>query len=234
MFSDRSAKNEKDHVGSGIGHRRFDRKSLAADVATKDMMKEPMNYKVDDWDIMLSTPSKQPSYAKNICTYQGAELIQLDKNTLFYVVSIHEVGGGDHCVGNHGFIIKSAKDLKRATLEKQMPIEVNGPQTCKLPDGGDGELIKFLVFGGMVPLDAVDAKGKLLPAAGKGRTLAFQVRTARPSVSRVVVPLEDLNRRRVLLLRVTQWKAWFVWVCNKQSVEALPSDPRTGRSEAHR
>jgi hypothetical protein len=125
-------------------------------------------YRVIDWGVMLSTPSTQPSYAHNLCAYQGAELIQLDKNTVLYVVSLHEVGGGDRCLGNQGFLLKSAEDLKRATLDKRTPIEINGPQKCKLSRGRDGELIKYLIFGGMVPLDAVDEHKNRLPVAGKG------------------------------------------------------------------
>lgn len=147
-------------------------------------------YRIQDLGVMLNTPVTQPAYAVNICAYQGAELLQLDSCTLLYVAAVAEVGGGDRSVGNQGFVIRNGPDLNRKALEAMTPIDINHTEPFTTREGFKGEAIKYLAYGGVVPLDAVDSKGRPLPAAGKGLLLSHFL-IADPKTKQIV----DKNNR---------------------------------------
>ena len=114
---------------------------------------------------ILGFPDKKPRNTQYSVAYELGKCFQLDKEHCLLAASMDEQGGGDKCVGNHGFVFKTLADISLQT-----PIELNWPEPdYKLRNGsGSAFLAKFPITGGFIPLGAKLADGKPHPGEGTG------------------------------------------------------------------
>jgi hypothetical protein len=114
---------------------------------------------------MLTGPAERPAGTQREVAYELGSIHQLDRDHCLLVASMDEQGGGDLCVGNDGFIIRSLGDIKAVT-----PIEINRVDAdFELTPGAEKTfLAKYPAVGAFVPLGAKLANGKPHPAAGSG------------------------------------------------------------------
>ena len=113
---------------------------------------------------LLARPASQPAGTTQSVAYELGNLLQLDRDHCLLVASLDEQGGGDKCVGNDGFVIRSLADVR---AERAIPLNRPDP-SFTLVDGKKAWLSKGPATGGFVPLGAVRDDGSPHPAAGSG------------------------------------------------------------------
>lgn len=114
---------------------------------------------------LLDRPLKRPEATEGSVGYELGRFFQLDDEHCLFTASMDEQGGGDRCVGNDGFIIKSLDDIK-----PENAFAINRPlPEYKLRSGkGTAFLAVFPCDGAFVPLGATLSDGRAHPAAGTG------------------------------------------------------------------
>jgi hypothetical protein len=113
---------------------------------------------------LLSAPASQSAGTTQSVAYELGILFQLDREHCLLVGSLDEQGGGDKCVGNDGFVIKSLAEVRAESA-----IALNRPDpSFTLRNGKQAWLSKGPATGGFVPLGAVRKDGTPHPAAGTG------------------------------------------------------------------
>lgn len=126
---------------------------------------KPLQDRVVPHGRILGFPIRQPKNTRHSVAYELGRCFQLDREHCLLAASMDEQGGGDKCVGNHGFIFKDLDDIS-----PEGPIELNWPEPdYQLMNGtGSAFLAKFPITGGFMPRGAKQQDGTPCPGQGTG------------------------------------------------------------------
>ncbi|NLX04865.1 MAG: hypothetical protein GXY33_06955 [Phycisphaerae bacterium] len=112
---------------------------------------------------MLGAPAAGPTGTGNPTRYELGKCFQLDRDRCLLAASLDEQGGGDLCVGNDGFVVRSL-----AEIDPGKAIALNRPDPEFRGRAGTGFLAKYPLTGGFVPAGAKFADGGGHAGAGTG------------------------------------------------------------------
>jgi hypothetical protein len=168
---------------------------------------------------VLRRPAAQPDATQGAVAYELGHCLQLDRDHCLLVASMDEQGGGDLCVGNDGFIIKT---LSYIDAKNAIPLNRAVADFELTPGAEKRFLAKYPAVGSFIPLGARLPNSEPHPAAGTGVLFSCT------STFRADKTTQDENSKREVEVLQLRWDGSSLQITSREIVSQFLDLELTG------